>query len=699
MKIKILFAFIAWTTLAFGQSKMVWIQQADKFYDKGDYANALALYEKALDNESIKGIAVLPYEYQLTNQKFAGQSKKVKVAPHDYVRHQVAMCQMYTFDYKRAEEHFNITKDLSAFESDRYYYANALKNNGKCDEAIVQYDIFIHASYSPDSMKHLAQQAKSGCEFAKTDKVIRPGVEVELLGQNFNVGTSNFASTYFGTEDRIMFSSARAGGVILSPDQKSEFLCDLYWMEKKDGQWGEAVNFGRPLNSAQHDAGSAFNGGNVIFYTRWSDVNRKIKTIYLARMMDFKFFEAYQLDEKVNVPGYSSMQPFVSKDGKFLYFSSDRPGGKGGFDIWKIELDEAGNTLGEAINLGYPVNSIADEVAPFMHEKSSTLFYSSNGFNSIGGLDVFKSDYNLDKETFTYPENVGEPINSTRDDVYFIMDEKLEEGMVSSDRQDCEFGHCMQIYKVTNGAIVVELEGNSYDADTDQILANVTLTFKDVKDSERSMVIKTDENGYYFTSLTLGDEWFIKANKQKYFSDANVVDTRPVTESTRLRTDFRLAKIPLKEISIDGIEYDFNSATLRPASMEILDRLYDFLIFNETLIVELNSHTDSRGSDKYNLDLSQRRAQSCVDYLVSKGLDPARMKAIGYGETDPVVITEVVNGQTKEITLTEAYINQFMKKNKAKFEELHQKNRRTAFKVVGDNFELKSNNHQLDEEE
>ncbi len=691
MKFTLVVLFLNICAVVFGQSKMVWIQQADKFFAKEDYANALALYEKAMDDETIRGTAVLPYEFQLTNQKLGGEKKKVKVLPHDYVRHQIAMCQMLTYDYKRAEEHLNVTKEIPAFLADRYYYAIALKNNGKCPEAVTEFDHFIQQENGYDSLKFLAQIAKKGCEFAQSDKKIRPGVKVNLLDENFNQGTSNFATAYFGSEERLMFSSARAGGVILSPEQKSEFLCDLYWIEKKDGEWGKATNFGRPLNSAQHDAGSAFNGGNVIFYTRWSDVNRKEKAIYLARMIDFKFFEAYKLDEKVNVPGFSAMQPFVSKDGKTLYFSSDRPGGKGGMDIWKIQLDTQGNVIGEAQNLGYPVNSAADEVAPFYHAKSATLFYSSNGFNSIGGLDIFKADYNADKGAFAYPENLGEPINSTKDDVYIIWDEKLDQGFLSSDRTDCEFGHCMQLYKVKNGAIIIELEGTTFDSQTNEVLANTTLTFKDVIGGENQFSVTTDDKGYYFQKLNAGEEWFIKASKPKYFNDANVVDTRTITESIKLVQDFFLAKIPIKEISIDGIEYDFNSATLRPISMEILDKLYDFLVFNDKLIVELNSHTDSRGSDSYNLNLSQRRAQSCVDYLIKKGIDPLRLKAKGYGETDPA---SIVDGDKNEVVLTEKYINQFIKVDKDKFESLHQKNRRTAFKVIGDNFELKSNNHQ-----
>lgn len=697
MKILLIIFHVLFVSVVFGQAKALWIQKGDQFYTNQDYANALDMYQKAMDDSTILQTAVIPYEIQLTNQKFGFQKKDTKVNSNDYVRHQLAMCQLYTFDYKRAEDHLEITKEIPAYELDHFYYAKALKNNGKFQQAIEEYTHVINNDYASDSIKVLAQIAIEGCNYGKFEGRIFPGVTVELLGESFNKGTSSFAVQYFGSEDKVIFTSAREGGVILNKEQESAFLCDVYWMEKEeDGEWKEAVNFGRPFNSAQHDAAASFNGNNVLFHTRWSDVNRKGKSLYLGRMIENKFFESYKLDERVNVTGYSSMQPFVTKDGTTLFFSSNRPGGSGGYDIWKISLDQEGNLLGEAENLSDVINSPADEVAPFYHEKYSTFYFSSNGINSIGGYDIFKAEYNEEKNLFSTVENLGEPINSTKDDLYIIWDNKLEEGYLSSDREDCEFGHCMKVYKVKNGRLIVELEGYTLDLKTEEKLANATLTFKDVLGVQENMTVQTDENGYYLKRLQISEEWFIKASKPKYFNDANVVNTKSITNSTRLRLDFKLDKIPPGEIKIEGIEYDFNASTLRPESMLVLDKLYDFLELNDSLIIELNAHTDSRGSDKYNLNLSQRRAQSCVTYLIQKGMDPGRVKAKGYGESKPGVY--FFNGEAQldedgsKVILTETFINQFKITDKEKFEELHQSNRRTAIKVVGGDKEYESDN-------
>jgi outer membrane protein OmpA-like peptidoglycan-associated protein len=381
-------------------------------------------------------------------------------------------------------------------------------------------------------------------------------------------------------------------------------------------------------------------------------------------------------------------------DGKTLYFSSNRPGGEGGLDLWKIALDETGNVTGEAENLGRPVNSELDEVSPFYHEVSSTFFFSSNGHNSIGGLDIFKSAYNKRKKTYKTPVNLGLPINSSKDDSYILWDNMMKKGFFASDRQDCPAGHCYDIYEVTNEPITIVLHGHVYDSETNEILVNAELTFKDIGFKLDPFVLRTDDKGYYRTELEQNQELFIKAQMPSYFADAGSVNTKPITESTVLVQDFYLNPIPTDEIEIDGIEYDFNSANLRPKSKEILDKLEEFLELNNNLIVEINSHTDSRGSDSYNEKLSKRRAKSCVDYLISKGVSKSRLKAKGYGEKQPNFLKNaskkpVLNSNGERIILTEAYIKS--QDTEVVREDYHQKNRRTSFKVVGEGFDLNSN--------
>lgn len=694
---------------SFGQSRKVWLYHADKYYEAEDYYNALLNYEKALSDSLGLQEVTIPYEVEISRLKLREKEGReldsTRTVPvKDYVAHQIAMCHLQTKDYQRAVQHFEHTSSFKSYPEDLYNFAVSQMNVNNHTDAIKLFEKYIASNNYSDSLLRSAQLLITGCYYALDKENTKTKVVVEMMDTlTFNRGTASFAPAFFGSEDRLMFTSARDGGVIFDPEtQQSAYLCDLYWTEKDaSGNWSAAKNFGRPLNSAQHDASGSYNElkrneeQSVIYFTKWSDDTRKEQSIYFARMVNFKFYESFKLPEVVNVPGYKSINPFISLDETQLYFSSNRPGGEGGMDIWVIDLDENGHIVGEARNLGRPVNSELDEVSPFFHEAASTLFFSSNGHNSIGGLDIFKAAFNKDNKSYDHPVNMGLPINSSMDDSYMIWDVLMEKGYFASDRADCENGHCYDIYEVTNEPIWITLEGYAYDIETNDILADTKLDFKDINSlipfENRSIL--TDEEGYYKINMDKSQQIYIRATKTSYFAAGEAVSTIPITESTALQQDFYLGAIPKDEIELDGIEYDFDSDKLRDKSKEVLDELYNFLVFNSNLIVEINSHTDCRGSDQYNRDLAQRRAKSCVDYLISKGLPKERLTARGYGEDEPNYLKDekkkpVLDAQGNRIYLTERYIN--AQESKDVQEEYHQRNRRTSFKVVGEGFDMES---------
>ncbi len=693
-KTLILSVLILFPIILFGQSKSVWLYKADEYFTKGDYITALTLYKKVLDDSVGMSTKVIPYEIEISNQKLkntkieADSSKKVSV--EDYVNHQIGICYKKTYDYSHAANQFKITAENGSYPEDVYNRAVSLMNIKEYETAIEQFELFVRNNESNDSLVQKSLTYMTGCFYAMDENNVKEMIQIKLFDTTvFNFGTSSFAPMFWGFDERILFTSAREGGVVLDPErQNSEYLCDIYWTEKyENGEWEQPTNFGRPVNTSLHEGSASFSNNNIMFFTRWSDENKNEKNIFAAKMMNNLFFEAFKLDTLVNVEGYFSVNPFVSLDGSTLYFSSNRPGGLGGMDIWKIALDdETGLPYGDAINLGSLVNTAGDEITPFFHETTSTLYFSSNGHQTIGGFDVFKSRFHRDDSVYTEVKNLGMPINSSKDDTYLIWDKLLNTGYFSSDREDCPDGHCYKIYEIKNAPIVITLEGYSYLKYTEDIIPNVNLTFKDVSGEFDAYVIQTDENGFYSIEIPIQVEIFIKAQKEEYFADAGYVETLDISESTTLYQDFYLDKIPAGEIVIEGIEYDFDSDKLRPRSMEILDELYDFLVLNNNLTVEINAHTDCRGNDDYNMDLSARRAKSCVDYLISKGIPAERLISNGFGESQP---SEVPDENGNMVVLTEAYIDQF--KGTDKFEEYHQKNRRTAFKVTGQGFELKSN--------
>lgn len=692
LKYLLIFVIITGAVQTFAQSKKVWLFKADYYYEKNDFPSALRYYQMVLDDSLGLSTRVIPYEVVISNQKVNQKEMQIDstktVTIEDYAHHQIAMCYRKSFDYDRALEYFRLSAGRNAYLDDYYYVANSMMHLGMYDSAIAAYDEFIMLEGTSDMLLERSLQDMTGCAYALDLEGPDEDIKVDIADTAvFNKGSSSFGVMYWGQE-KVIFSSAREGGIIYDPlVQDSRYLCDLYWSERNGDQgWDSAKNFGRPLNSARHEASGCFNNGNAMFFTRWSDEDRKEKHIYVAREIGMKFFESQLLDSAVNWPGYSSINPYITEDGTMMYFASDRPGGMGGMDIWRIEIDENGNPVGQAENLGKPVNSEFDETAPFYHEKSLTLFFSSDGHESIGGLDIFKSNYQKDIDRFSIPKNMGMPINSNADDSYFIIDPDLRFGFMSSDRDVCTqcdsvfnnlCSHCYKIFNVELPELEFKISGYVYDMATNEIIPGAKVEFKDISYQWEHFEIIADENGYYEHDLIPNLELFMRASQTDYFADKAVVFTKGATDSKSYRQDFYLEQIPAGEITIEGIEYDFDSANLRPVSMEILDRLIEFLELNNNLKIEIRSHTDERGSDDYNLKLSQRRAQSVVDYLIANGIPMNRLVPKGYGETMPA---EIPDDNGKVVTLTPEYIRAIPDEEKR--EEYHQRNRRTAFFVL-----------------
>jgi len=680
---------------SFAQSKKVWLYQADYNYSLNQYPTALRYYHMVLDDSLGLGMAIIPYEVQLSNQKlqkFADNDTLKKVSLEDYVKHQIAMCYRNSHDYERAVVEFKASAEKGAYPDDYYYYGNTLMNLGQYDEALKTFENYTAMDGTSDELQERALQDMTSCIFAKKLQQSDDNIEVILADTIvFNKGTTSFATSYWGGDNnKIVFSSARNGGVLLDPEkQDSKYLLDLYWTEKID-IWENPNNFGRPLNSSQHEAAGVFGNKNVIYFTKWGEDDLKNKQIYLAREFGLRFFESQKLDSTVNEKGYQSINPYITIDGNWLYFSSNKPGGIGGMDIWKVKVDSMGNPMGESINLGKPVNTEYDEVSPFYHDVAKTLYFSSNGHENFGGLDIFKSSYDDDIEEFKSPKNLGLPINSNNDDNYFIIDDILRSGFLSSDRDNCLLSDtmynlcasCYHIYELKMPELEFKISGYVYDRNTNEIMPNATIHFKDVSFQMEHFTLETDENGFYKQDLVQNVEIFMKATKTDYFADAAIVSTVGETESKMFTQDFYLENIPKGEITIQGIEYDFDKATLRPESKKILDSLIVFLELNSNISIEIRSHTDQRGNDDYNLNLSERRAKSVVDYVIDNGIDASRLKSKGYGETTPA---EVPNENGEMVTMTQEYIDSLP--TKALKKEAYQRNRRTAFKVVSQNGE------------
>ena len=470
-----------------------------------------------------------------------------------------------------------------------------------------------------------------------------------------------------------MFASARKQSI--APEgQNPIYFSDIFSASKKDSiNFSEAKNFGIPVNSTDHEAAGVFSReGDKFFFTRWTSGSseKKESAIYLSKYLNKQWLQPMKLNSNVNVEGYKSMSPSLNEQGTILFFSSDQPGGKGKMDIWYSPIDEFGKA-GTGVNLSAPVNTEGDEITPFYDYATRMLYFSSDEQQGLGGQDIFKSALNDEQGDITWskPLNLKSPINSSRDDAYFIAYPDQSIGYFSSDRKPCEEcggGSCYKIYSVNPVPFIITLKGTVYEKKTKKLVVNSLITLNDASEKLESIYIITDDSGKYSTMIPEEMLYNTKAQKNKYFSDKADISTMGIKKTIILNQDFYLEKIPSGDIVIPGIEYDFDKATLRHYSKLILDTLSDMLKLNDNLVVELSSHTDSRGNDDYNFRLSNERAKSCVQYLIFKGIAKERLVPKGYGETKLIVTDEEINASQKE----------------EEKESGHQKNRRTAFRIL-----------------
>jgi OmpA-OmpF porin, OOP family len=669
---------IAFSISAFSQTKREWLAYGDASFKNEDYKSAISYYLKVLDKSTSVDL-VYPYTpkpyippRKINKDSLAKVEKDTlriisNVSPlEQYATHQVADAYRLNRDYQNAEIWFkkSVENKPVDYPYERFWYGDALMKNKKYSAALIEFDrVMTDAEKKDSTMFRLAQVKTAGCYLASDTAYVRNDIIVTELDTMFNAGTSTFAINYYGDPNLVQFTSGRNGNTVGDSKKDADnakYTADIYTLKKTEGGWTDLKKIEGPANSvANEGAGFLTLDRSFYYFTRWSTTNKNECSIYLSKLFNEKWAPAERLNDNVNLAGYKTMQPALSPDGSVLYFSSNRPGGFGKMDLWYVNIDEEGKPSGNPVNMGKMFNTAEDEVTPFFHYYTSTLYYSSNGLAGYGGLDVFRSTFNSDS-LWSAPRNMGKPVNSSKDDAYFVMERSQRHGFVSSDRKECancNEGACYKVYALDKEPNVYDLAGTVYNSDNNQVIPNALLTFKDIRGDKDPIYLITDSLGNYFTPLEESWELYIKAQKNKYFGDAGNISTLGLTESQHFIKDFFLSPIPAGDIVIPGIEYDYDKATLRPASKKILDDLVDFLNLNNNLSVEISSHTDNRGSDEYNMKLSTERAKSVVDYLILKGIKSDRLVPQGYGETKPMV----VNAQT---------------------EEEHQKNRRTAFRPI-----------------
>ncbi len=556
-------------------------------------------------------------------------------------------------------------------------HAQVLQLQQNFDEAVEQYQKY--KQFKPEDER--ATQGIESCAFAKDafDNPTRYEVDAFDIA---NSRANDFAPSFGnGDYDVLFFTSARSGGVSKALDGSTGQSYTDLWSIKRDkrGNWSRPELLQEGMNTGAHEAATSFNKrGNEMYLTRCEESSKEKPVPTCEIYFSKKKGKGWPFPVLFPLP-YDSVttfgHPSISADGKLLYFSSDMKGGEGGKDIWMVKKMKR-DKWSEPINLGDQINTSGDELFPFIHDDGA-LYFASTGHTGMGGMDIYKAEFDIEG-TLLSISNMKSPINSSQDDFGIIFEGKDERGYFSSNRSGGRGGD--DIYQFNLPSLTLTLSGIATDANTNGIIVGANVSLMGTDGTTATTI--TDNTGRYEFGKNVINEsvaYELTISKEGYLSDSDNETTFGIRESQDLVLDFSLEPTK-KEIVLPRIEYDFNSAKLRQESKLALDALVVVLLDNPTVIIELRSHTDFRAGTEFNMKLSQDRAQVCVDYMVSKGVEPVRLIPIGMGETEPYIMDKKDGKLKIGISLEESYINS-LRREKDK-EKAHQYNRRTDFKVL-----------------
>lgn len=553
-----------------------------------------------------------------------------------------------------------------------------LLKNGKYNDAAKQFDIYL--GNSPDAQ--LAVEGKKSTEVAPVWRKAPTRYEVKRM-EKFNSRRSDFSPMFVGKDyDQLFITSSREDAKGETKSAVTGMKFNDFFLLKKDekGVWQAPEAIADNINSDYDDGVCTFTSdGNSMYFTRCSvsdEGPQSARLMYSARS-GAKWSEPTEM-KIFRDSTWAVAHPSVSADGEMLYFCSDIPNGYGGKDIWRAYLSDAMVVAVE--NLGPEINTEGDEMFPYIRENGE-LYFASNGHAGMGGLDIFKAIQGEDGKWQV--ENMKPPINSFADDFGIIFAGLEEKGFFSSNRNDAR-GYD-NIYSFELPSLTVEVEGWVVDKD-DEIVPDAIVRAVGDNGSIYRTVAKKD--GHYSITLERGTDYVMMASAKGYMNGHRRISTSEEEKNQSYPVDFILASIT-KPVLIENIFYDFDKATLRPESKEALDELIALLNDNPHVTIELAAHTDMKGSDEYNINLSLRRAQSVVDYLIKGGIEKERLTPIGYGESKPKVINKKMASEHDFLnegdTLTEEFVLALTPEQQ---EIANQINRRTEFQVLKTTYKL-----------
>jgi peptidoglycan-associated lipoprotein len=632
------------------------LEKANRLFEEGGYADAAGRYKKII--------------------------RKIPRAQAEQPYFNYAECYRRLSDWRSAEiAYAGLFYRRQAVENPEAHlrYGQVLLANGKPDKAGEQFDRY--RQLRPDDPQ--AAAALASLELVKNYREPESTWQLEpVAALNSNAG--DFAPAY-GADDyeTLLFTSSRKDNNLGSKTYPvtGEASTDLFFSRlPRNGKWLKPENMGEEINTKYEDGAAAFNSSYTVLYvTRCRKIKRE-KTgcsIFSIERSDNQWGEPQNL--KLMPDSITAAHPALSDDDLTLYFVSDMEGGMGKMDLWKVTRSHAGDDWGEPVNMGTQINTAGNEMYPFA--RGNSLFFASDGHPGFGGLDLFEAT--PDTLNGWIVQNMGTPVNSATDDFSLILERENDRGYLASRRRGKNVRNGDNLYRLARNTNPVEyhFEGIAQDAATGARLDNTDIRL--VGSNGAVLRKRTEANGAFYFRVNAGLSYLVLASHRGYLN-AKLLFSSAGWENGHVHRDTFALTSTARPIEIPNILFDFGKATLSDASRTALDSLVEIMKDNPSIIVELRAHTDSRGSDESNYELSQRRAQAVVDYLITNGVDEPRLEAVGLGESEPKTVTPAIAKQYPFLPagqkLTEKFISALP--DEARRETCHRLNRRTELQVV-----------------
>lgn len=635
------------------------LSEADAQFQRGEYYDASVTYKKVYNKLRKK-------EERPQRGEVAFKMGRCYRLLNMSARASAAFQNALRYEYPDSTTHFML--------------AQALHADGKYAAALRSYDKYLE--FCPDDS--LAINCAEGCRTAQEIRS-RGSRYVVKQAKLFNSRRADFCPMYLGADcDQIYYTSTteKATG-----DKKSEITgmknADVFFSKKNEkGEWERPEPVEGELNTEFDEGIVAFSPDAQTMYLTKARRELNAPTsveIYTSTRSDAKWSAPVKFE--ITADTLSTFgHPAVSPDGEYLYFVSDMPGGYGGKDIWRISLKERQGSL---VNLGPDINTEGNDDFPYVRSDGS-LYFSSDGHPGMGGLDIFRATAVGDPADLRWKvENMGFPINSAGDD-FGITFGKGEDGFFSSNRGDARgYDH---IYSFEYDPVRITIEGLVMDKDEEPV-KNAIIRIVGNDGSNQKEVARDD--GSFSFALQRGVKYVMLAGAKGYLNQKQEFASDSTMEDANYWVEFILPSISKPSV-VENIFYDYDKADLRPESKTALNELIAVLHDNPNVTIEMASHTDRWGSDAYNINLSERRAKSVVDYLVENGISRDRLQPHGYGKSRPKTVTKRIARlypQFKEgDILTEEFIKTLSEEDQQAADQI---NRRTEFSVLSLTYNMK----------